>query len=179
MVLLKNKKGFSLIEILVAMAILAVLSIVLVPSFLNISKDSKEAKDDIKFNSISLAFEQTLSNSEVLTYMAKNHEFNSFEADEDDLVYICYKIGNKGQINFEEGTILYNNGDNKENNYKESKIWLNTYQSLEKKYNAENREHFDKILVFKIMPKTESEVAWCTYQVTDEAELPAEIRGKV
>ena len=177
--LFKNKKGFSLIEILVALAILAVLSVILVPSFLSISKDSKEAKDDIKFNSISLAFEQTFSNSEVLTYLSKNQNFKADSSDDSNLVYICYDVGKKGEINLENGTIFYQNGSSKESNYAKSKVWLNTYQSLEKKYTAEQKDHFEKILVFKVMPKTLSDVAWCEYQVLEKAELPAEIRGKL
>lgn len=175
----KNKKGFSLVEVLVAVAILTVLSVVLVPSFLSISKDSKEARDDIKFESIAVAFERTLSEEEVLISLEKNHGFNNKEQNDNNIIHVCFEIDKEGLINFESGTIFYNNGLDVEPNFTKSKIWLNTYQSLDKKYVSEHKENKEKILVFTIHPKTLNDVAYSEYATYTRTELPNQLKGKI
>ena len=66
MTLFKSKKGFTLVELVVAIAILVVLSTVLVPSFLNITSTSKESKDEVKFETLTTVFEKAVSEKEVL-----------------------------------------------------------------------------------------------------------------
>ena len=43
---LKTKKGFSLIELIVAFAIITILSAILVPTFVNMARESQETLDD-------------------------------------------------------------------------------------------------------------------------------------
>lgn len=175
----KNKKGFSLVEVLVAMAILVAASAILVPSFLVINKDSKSAKDEIKFDSINIAFERILSEQEVLTSLEKSNYIDTKEPNDNNIIYICFEVQEKGQINFEEGMLFYKNGAIKDASFISSKIWLNTYQSLEKTYEAEHKDSFGKYLLFTISPKTDSSVAESTYQIIDESELPQKLKGKV
>ena len=49
-------KGFSLVEIIVAICILAVLSAVMVPSLINLMQQSRIEKDETKFISMCTAF---------------------------------------------------------------------------------------------------------------------------
>lgn len=177
--LLKNRKGFSLIEVLVAMAILVALSVILVPSFLSISNDSKEAKDIIKYDSMSVVFERTASEQEFLTSLEKFDYINTSESSDDNLIHICFKIGKKGEIDLEQGLLTYRNATIYEENFTTSKMWLNSYQSLEKKYTADHRESFDKFLLFTISPKTDEDVAYSSYQIIEKDELPTLLKGKV
>lgn len=177
--LFKNRKGFSLIEVLVAMAILVALSTILVPSFLSISQDSKEAKDIIKYDSINVVFERTMSDQEVLTTLEKNNYINTSEPSDDNVIHICFKIGKKGDIDLEQGLLTYKNATIYEDNFTTSKIWLNSYQSLEKKYSADHRDSFDKFLLFTISPKTDKDVAHSNYKIVEQDELPTLLKGKV
>ena len=60
-----NKKGFSLIELVVVIAIIAISSAIIVPTFLHMSQESKINQDNIKFDSICIALKSSMSEPEV------------------------------------------------------------------------------------------------------------------
>lgn len=60
-----NKKGFSLIELVVVIAIMAIASAIIVPTFLHMSQESKIKQDNIKFESICTALKSSMSEPEV------------------------------------------------------------------------------------------------------------------
>ena len=78
-VIKKNeKKGFSLVEIIVSICILAVLMSVLVPSYIAMMNDSRIKKDEAKFESICTAFKKALGEPEV------QNEVEQFYAEDEE-----------------------------------------------------------------------------------------------
>lgn len=177
MTLFKSKKGFTLVELVVAIAILVVLSTVLVPSFLNITSTSKESKDEVKFETLTTVFEKAVSEKEVLLSLENNDYYKDNGTDEDNTIYIGYNIGSKGEIIFANGVMFYKNGDTRELHFSESKIWLNSYQSVDKSYKCDNKNNYNKVLLYTIIPKTTQSVASCKYQVVEKSDLPANIKN--
>lgn len=60
----KNKKGFSLTELIVIIAVMAVLAAVLAPSLLQYTERSRAQKDGVKVADVSGAFNGTNLNNE-------------------------------------------------------------------------------------------------------------------
>ena len=78
----KNKKGFSLIELIVAVTLLAIATTVLAPSLLHYVEDTRAKKDDAAMQNICLAIENALA-----TDMAMN-EFLIYTEEDNVSCYI-------------------------------------------------------------------------------------------
>lgn len=82
---MKKRSGFTLIELIVVIAILGILALFLVPSFIGYAKDAQQATCEGNMNSIQRAYYFQMArqgsgeNSELLEKVLKN-EFNDFSS---------------------------------------------------------------------------------------------------
>lgn len=154
---LKNNKGLSLIELVVAITVLATLAAVLVPSYINMMQSSRYKKDLTKFESVAIAFKSVAADPEV----RKEIE----EISDNEPIDIIVYADDKGLINFEQSEIMF---DENIIDFKSSSIWINTYQSIGNSYETDSEEHRDKFIVYTLTPKTTTTTATCTYEVVEE-----------
>lgn len=150
--LFKNKKGFSLIEIIVAVAIMVVLTAILVPSFLHYLNDAKVQKDTTKFDSVSVALKTTLGDDEIRRYIEKNYKDEQFT--------LTFDIDN-GHIDFAAGVF---ENEHYTELFKDSKIGLNTYQSIGTEYQMEQTKS-DGTLIYTLVPKRSNTTVSVTYEL--------------
>ena len=64
-----NRKGFSLIELVVTIAIVAICSAIVVPTYINMLTESRIDQDNIKFDAICNALKSAMSEPEVQNEM--------------------------------------------------------------------------------------------------------------
>lgn len=67
---LLNRKGFSLVELVVTIGIVAICSAIIVPTYIHMVTESRIDQDNIKFDSICTALKSSLSQPEVQNEMA-------------------------------------------------------------------------------------------------------------
>ena len=159
-----KNKGFSLLEIVVAVSILIILTSIVIPTYIQIMQDSRMDMDRSKFESMCTAFKKALSESEV------QKEVNDIGGD-DDLTVIFY-IGEEGQISFLNGYIC---GSKLIEPLRSSKLWENSFQSIDAVYGAESNEFYGQYLMFTLTPKTTTTTAKCEYVIIDA--LPIDLNG--
>lgn len=155
-----NNAGFSLVELLVTVAILAALAAVLVPSFISVQNDTWRKQDENKFQAMCVAFKTALSEPEVMKYIEEEYDNTN--------VSIVFQIKEDGEIIFNDG-ILYN--DNTENNLETTTLWLNAYQSIGITYEVSYTDFRNQYVVFHMTPKTEHTTAKCTYEITESSPI--------
>jgi prepilin-type N-terminal cleavage/methylation domain-containing protein len=155
-----KNKGFSLVELIVAISILAVLMAVLTPSYLAMLQDSRVKKDESKFESVCTAFKKALGEPEVRNEIEDIAGENQFQ--------IIFYIDQEGIITFEDGDVI---GDLDTKTMRDTILWLNSYQSTAMTYTVENKTICDKFLVFTLTPKTATTTAQCKYEIMDEKPL--------
>lgn len=148
----KNKKGFSLIELLAVVAILSIFVIVLVPSFITHIGESKLDRDNTKFESINNAIRTACAEPEV------ENEVERIAGG--DPLKIVFKISADGKITFENGTM---GGQPIINTY----MWNNIYQTIEFEYEVASTEYHGKTLTFTIPIKQANKTWQCSYAITD------------
>ena len=61
---MKNRKGFTLIELIVVIAILGILALFLVPSFMGYAKDAKQSVCESNMTSIQRAYHFQMAKQE-------------------------------------------------------------------------------------------------------------------
>ena len=149
--MIKNKKGFSLVELLAVVAILSVFIVVLVPSFINHIGESKLERDYTKFDSINTAIRTACAEPEV--------ENEVIAKAGGDPLKIVFQISNDGKIVFENGTMA---GQPIANTY----LWTNIYQTIEFEYQVASTEHYGKTLTFTIPVKEMNQTWKCSYTIT-------------
>ena len=154
-----NKKGFTLVEVIIAVFILATLSSILVPSLINIPLQSKVKKDAIKFDSMCVAFKTVLSDIEVQKEVEAISEGARFK--------IVYPIDEDGLIDFLHGEILTADTDDTDP-IDGTVLWLNIYQTIGMSYQTESSDYRGMYLVFTLTPKTHKTTAQCTYEIVEE-----------
>jgi prepilin-type N-terminal cleavage/methylation domain-containing protein len=158
-----KSRGFSLVEVIVAICILAVLMSVLVPSYIRMMSDSRMKKDETKFESICTAFKRSLGEPEVQNEVSEFYAEDEEDEEKKKLI-VVFKIGKDGVILFGDGEI---EGDLKTMPMQNSVLWLNSYQSVTTRYEVEYRENWNKYLVFTLTPKTPTTTADCKYALMD------------
>lgn len=150
-----NKKGFSLFELIVVIGVLVAITAFLAPSFVSLSKESKEKADMTKFETMCTAFEKAMGEPEV----RKELDFVGGGAQ----LKVVYYIDDEGIVSFKEGE-LRGVGDPKP--MKTSKLWLNSYQSIGSSYTTVNKKNQNKYLIFTLTPKTNKTTAHCKYELS-------------
>lgn len=93
---LKNKKGFTLIELIVVLAVLGIIMAIAVPRFIGVQADAEEAADENTYKMIASAAE---------LYFAQNP--SKSEVDVDDLDISAFKI-NDSSITEADIYVKYN-----------------------------------------------------------------------
>ena len=95
---MKKKKGFTLVELVIVIAVIAILSAILIPTFGSIMSDAKEtsAKADLK--------------SVITTYLAKNANSDA-DINLSDNCFIKSDTGSPDVPTANEEVYLYNNGE--------------------------------------------------------------------
>ncbi len=116
--LLKNKKGFTLIELIVVIAILGILAIITIPNISGFTDKAKETADIAAAETIAKAIsilvaEGTISDTETITY-----DGSKFDEYNEDIMKLVDKIkfNREGSITFtiEDGKVTYSlNKENK------------------------------------------------------------------
>ena len=153
---MKNKNsGFSLMELIVAVSILAILAAVFMPHLIGLLTESKTAHDEIKFESICTTFKTSMGTPEV------QKELENISAGS-DIIVVC-PIGEDGVIDFELRKIY----GSKTKDMKVSELWKNSYQMIGYTYQMEDKSFCGKYMVFELIPKTETSTAKCTYSIED------------
>lgn len=148
------KKGFSLIEIIVTVAILAIFTAFLVPSYIHSMQESRAKKDIIKLESICTAFKTALGEPEV----KKEVETNGTSS-----LIVISKVDENGFVDFSKSEIV----GLPSSDITKSVLWANTYQSIGDSYEAESIDLINQYIIFYLKPKTESAVASCEYVISD------------
>ena len=158
--MLKNKtKGFTLLEIIVVLAILAILITLLVPSYLNSMQATRAKKDIMKIESMCTAFKTALSEPEVMK-----------EAEEvgggGELTAVFY-IDENGLVVFNEGKLLGANYATLTDALimEETDLWKNSYQTIDLRYQMESEDHYNHYIIFTLTPKTYKTTAKCEYEM--------------
>ena len=154
----KIKKGFSLIELVVAVAIMAVLAALLVPSFIHYLDDARIKKDQVKFDSMATAFKTALGEDEIRREVERD-----FKNEEITLTFTI----TKGHIDFTVGELK---NDNKTVLFKDSKIGLNTYQTIGTEYQMEQTKIADGTLTYTLVPKQSNTTVVVAYELELENE---------
>lgn len=157
-----KNKGFSLLELIVAITILAIITACLIPSYIHLSKEAKIKKDITKFDSVCVAFKSALSEPEVKKEMKQISEGET-------VTVICH-IDSDGLIVFGDGKVI--GVQTKKLN--DTELWLNSYQSVDSIYIVENKEFYNKYIVFTVVPKQSNDTAECEYEIVDNHPLVGE-----
>jgi type IV pilus assembly protein PilA len=164
----QNKnKGFSLVELVVCVVILAVFAAVLIPAFINLRRESQQDTDNIKFSSMCDVFKKSMAEPEVK---------RSFEDNGEEEITICFHINDDGTIVFGEGNIKYI--EKKDDEYqeqskeiKDTALWLNSYQTIGTRYEVQFQEYAGCCVRFSLTPKTSKTTAKCSYEIIDVCEI--------
>lgn len=151
-----SKKGFSLIEIIVTVAVMAALMAMLIPSFISAQYRTRVQQDETKFDSICTAFKSALGEPEVIKELK--------DYCDDAKITVTLSVSNEGLIVFGEGIL---EGNLKDSELESTTLWLNSYQSVGLTYTTESHDFKGKKIVFNIVPKTEHTTAQCEYKVQD------------
>lgn len=149
--------GFSLIEILVAFAVLGVLSTFLIPSLIASSQHADQEKDSTKFESMCDAFKRASAEPEVKKEMER-------VAGGGDIIIIG-EFDEEGVLNIAESQIV----GLETMKLKESRLWLNAYQSIGEEYEAESDGLEEKFITFYLQPKSAVNNSNCDYSITDKS----------
>lgn len=114
---MRNKRGFTLVEILCVIAILSIIAVIAVPNLLNLKNDNKVycAKLELiktRANNYALSHEQELNNS--------SYTYNDYKA----LKITVQDLLDKGYIEPDEDDYVLNPKDNSSLNDEEIIIYL-------------------------------------------------------
>jgi prepilin-type N-terminal cleavage/methylation domain-containing protein len=148
--------GFSLVELIVAICILAVLMTLLIPSYLSARNNARLKKDMTTVESICTALKTSLGDQEV----QKEAERIGFTSSDETYYFEC-KINDDGTINFDDSYLI----SSQTCLLVETALWKNARRSIDTKYVFENREWRGKTIVFLLTAKTSSTTAKCTYAI--------------
>ena len=153
----KNKKGFSLIELVVTIAIMATLSAILVPSFLSLNQESREKKDKVKFESICTAIKSAVAEPEV-----RKEIEDIFSETQDCTFTIVFDCNpDTGYIKFADG-IVSNKPDN-EHKFLETKLGKEALLQMDREYKVEAKSNWGNRLQLIVVPKTSNTTTKITY----------------
>ena len=148
---MKLKKGFSLIELLVSIAILSILAVVFVPKLWTYYQSTKQDKDAITIESVNTILKTALGEEavqrEVISYV------------QDGTFTITFDCDDAGKIIWENGTLEGKNTVALKN----TKIWSVISADLESVYTCESKEHFNHSIRFVLTPKTTTTTADSAY----------------
>lgn len=152
----RNKKGFTLIEIVVTIAIMATLSAILVPSFVALSRESRMKKDNVEFEAVCTAIKSALAEPEVRKELEQNDKIQN------QPFLVAFESDPTGKINFANGKIFLDKTDT-EIKFNDLKMAKFVYQSVDKQYQIELRECYGYTLKIAVTPKQSNTTAKATY----------------
>ena len=155
MALKRKNSGFSLMELIVSIAILATFAAIVVPSFVSSMHGTRIKKDETKFETVCTAFKVALGEPEVQKEAALVGGGNKLTA--------AFKIDDNGLLDFSQGQLV---GVSTET-FKKTKLWLNSYQSIGVTYKTESTDFHGQYIVFILTPKTEITTAKCEYRIVE------------
>ena len=150
-----NNKGFTLVELVVTVAIIALFSSILVPTFIHMTQESRIEQDQIKFESICSALKSAMSQPEVqneldaapwngepfLVVFTSNTETGEMKL-------------SKAQVAKDESTVL---------TLETMELGKAAIQLMDRDYTVAHKESFGCQLTIKCTPKT--------YNTTAKAEI--------
>ena len=149
----KRKKGFSLIELVVVIAILAIFGAVLVPSVINSMNDGKEKSDEAFANQLVKVVETGSQQSKTFYQLSR-----IFESQTNEGVTFVFESDYEGNFEYKEMSIEPLNTTNDEavaeinqyvNNYNQMMLnYINGSIKMEKIQSEKYRKHDLNISVF-------------------------------
>lgn len=156
-----RKKGFSLMELIIAISILVVFAAFAIPSYINITRDARTSRDTTKLISICNAFKTSMSDQEVIARMS--------EYDESIQIVVNCPIDNEGCIDLKNSDVIgvLDTGVCESRKLSKIAIWDNMYQSIGSEHSFEQKEIFNKNIVFTLTLKTATSTANCEYRIQD------------
>ena len=140
-----NNKGFSLVELVVTVAIIALFSSILVPTFIHMTQESRMEQDQIKFESICSALKSAMSQPEV------QNEMETLFNNEPFLVVFTSNANTgemqltKAQVAKEAGNII---------TLDTMELGKAAIQLMDRQYTVAHTESFGYQLTIKCTPKT-------------------------
>lgn len=149
-----RKKGFSLIELLVAVAILIILTAFLVPSLYQYFDETRMDKDFAKLDSITVAFKRSMGDPAV--------QKEAEQLDPGAVYVVTFQVDKDGYIDFGKGTLT-----GIDTPFNQTQLWLNTYQMIGLNYQTEYKGFKECTIVYTITPKTSKTTANCSYEVIE------------
>lgn len=150
--------GFSLVEIIVAIAILAILGVILIPSFVSIGHRSRMEADTAKLTAISNSFKSSMSEPEV---MSETKDFST--------VRVKFSIDSSGNVYVSNGRVAFGDGDYTRP-FLDTKIGKNALPSIGDSFKLGFSENYSKSIVFTLIPKTDNTTVQCSYELIEESD---------
>lgn len=154
MIKTNKNKGFSLIELIAVICLLGIIVAFIVPSFVNLTLDSKISKDETKFETMCTTFKSAMVEPEVRKELEKLGGGGTLK--------VVFQIDKNGVIDFNKGKII----GIETKSIKNTSLWLNSYQSIDLRYTVSSKTFRNRYLVFTLTPKTSSSMAKCDYGIS-------------
>lgn len=104
----KNKnKGFSLLELVVVIAIMAVLAGVLIPSMITASNDARRDADDAIMNDLAQIYKSAVQEHETYYFFSRTVDLMD---DGEKAVYFWYNVDREGNVTYDDMNWRYPDG---------------------------------------------------------------------
>lgn len=145
-----NKKGFTLIELVVVIAILGIFSSMLIPTFINMSREARIEEDNIKFESICTALKSSLSQPEVQNEM--EDLFNN-----EEFLVVFTSNADTGDMNLMNGQAAKDN--TAVHSLKDMELGKNAWPLMDRAYTVQDKDSYGFQLTIKCTPKTSTTTA--------------------
>lgn len=146
-----NNKGFSLVELVVTVAIVAIFSSILVPTFVHMTQESKAEQDQIKFESICSALKSAMSQPEVQNELAAEPWNN------EEFLIVFTSNADTGEMKLAKAQVAKDVSS--QTTLEDMELGKAAIQLMDREYTVAHKHSFGYQLTIKCTPKTHNTVA--------------------